>query len=335
MMSHSPRFFRTLLASALTLGMALAIVAERASAGAPMVRTQAPGYYRLKLGDFEVTALNDGTIDFPMDKLLIGASHDEITADYRKVFQKLPAESSMNQFLINTGDKLVLVDTGAGNFYGPTLGNTLSNLKAAGYAPEQVDDVVITHMHVDHIGGLVENGERTFPNAVLHVDKNEYEYWMNHSNKPAASESVRMSFDVADKMFAPYQAAGKLQLFHGDTQITRGIRAIPQTGHTPGHSFFVVESNGSKLVLWGDLVHSAPVQFRNPSVRIVWDSDNQKAEHVREAAFADAASHGYLIGAAHLPFPSFGHLAKADDGKGYVYVPLNYTLNRREEPDGR
>lgn len=115
-MSHSPRFFRTLLASALTLGMALAIVAERASAGAPMVRTQAPGYYRLKLGDFEVTALNDGTIDFPMDKLLIGASHDEITADYRKVFQKLPAESSMNQFLINTGDKLVLVDTGAGNF---------------------------------------------------------------------------------------------------------------------------------------------------------------------------------------------------------------------------
>ena len=333
-MPYSHRLSRTLLASTLILGMELAIIAESAFAGAPMVRTQAPGYYRLMLGDFEVTALNDGTIDFPMDKLLIGASRDEITADYRKAFQKLPAESSMNQFLINTGDRLVLVDTGAGDFYGPTLGNTINNLRAAGYAPGQVDDVVITHMHVDHIGGLVKNGKRTFPNAVLHVDKAEYEYWTNNSNKSAASEAVQVNFDVAKKMFDPYYAAGKLQLFHGDTQIARGIRAIPQTGHTPGHSFFAVESKGAKLVLWGDVVHSAPVQFRDPSVRIVWDSDDQKAEHVREKAFADAASQGYLIGAAHLPFPSFGHLAKADEGEGYVYVPLNYTQNRREGPGG-
>ncbi|AHX13402.1 beta-lactamase [Dyella jiangningensis] len=334
MVSRTHSFARKLLVSALVMASGSTFVAETASAGAPIVQTQAPGYYRLVLGAFEVTALNDGTIDFPMDKLLIGESPDEITADYRKVFQKLPAESSMNQFLINTGDRLVLVDTGAGSFYGPTLGNTVNNLRAAGYTPEQVDDVVITHMHVDHIGGLAKNGQRFFPNAVLHVDKAEYNYWMNQANSAGASEAVRICFEVAPKMFNPYLAAGKLKLFQGDTQIAPGIRATPEAGHTPGHSFFVVESKGAKLVLWGDVVHSAPVQFHDPSVRIVWDSDDKRAEHVREIAFADAAARGYLIGAAHLPFPSFGHITKADSGKGYLYVPLNYTKNRSVENGG-
>lgn len=333
-MRNTHGFARKLLVSALAIATGSTFIADNANAEAPMALTQAPGYYRLMLGAFEVTALSDGTIDFAMDKLLIGKSPGEIAADYRKVFQTLPAESSMNQFLINTGNRLILVDTGAGAFYGPTLGNTLKHLRAAGYAPEQIDDVVITHMHVDHIGGLAKDGQRIFPNAVVHVDKAEYDYWMNHANAARASEAVQINFDVAPKMFGPYLDAGKLRLHQGDTQIAPGIRAVPTAGHTPGHSFFVVESKGAKLVLWGDVVHSAPVQFHDPSVRIVWDSDDRKAEHVREVAFADAAEHGYLIGAAHLPFPSFGHIAKADGGRGYLYVPLNYTQNHRTESHG-
>ncbi|WP_426703043.1 MBL fold metallo-hydrolase [Rhodanobacter sp. Col0626] len=333
-MFHSHRFTHAFLAGALALGIGSALVSKDAPAGTPIIRTQVPGYYRLILGDFEVTALSDGTIDFPMGQLLIGASSEEIKASYRKMFQQLPVELSMNQFLINTGSKVVLVDAGAGAFYGPTLGNTIGNLRAAGYAPEQVDVVVITHMHVDHIGGLVQNGQRAFPNAVLRVDKADYDYWMNRANEARASEAVRINFDVAQKTFGPYRVAGKLQLFHGNTRIAPGIRAVPQPGHTPGHSFLVVENKGAKLVLWGDVVHSAALQFRDPSVRIAWDSDDRKAEHVREAAFADAARNGYLVGAAHLSFPSFGHVARSENGSGYVYVPMNYTQNRHEDAGG-
>ncbi|WP_213949886.1 MBL fold metallo-hydrolase [Luteibacter sp. dw_328] len=330
-MTHRHRFCRAFLASVLVIGIGSTFVTEHASAAAPIVGTQAPGYYRLMLGDIEVTALSDGTIDFRMDKLLIGASADTIKGDYRRAFQSIPAESSMNQFIVNTGSRLVLVDTGAGTFYGATLGKMTDNLRSAGYAPEQIDEVVITHMHADHIGGLVTNGDRTFPNAVLRVDKAEFDYWMNPANEARASKAVRINFDVAQKTFGPYIAAGKIQLFDGETPIAPGIRAIPQPGHTPGHSFIAVESKGKKLVLWGDVVHSSVVQFRDPSVRIVWDSDNREAERVRLAAFADAARNGYLIGAAHLPFPSFGHVARSDDGKGFIYVPLNYTQNRQGE----
>jgi len=327
-MIRTHRFARACLAGALACGIAAAFVPVSTFAAAPMVHTQAPGYYRLMVGDVEVTALNDGTIDFPMDQLLIGISSEQIAAAYRKAFQTLPAESSINQFLVNTGAKLVLVDAGAGSFYGPTLGNTIDNLKAAGYSPDQVDEVVITHMHADHIGGLLKNGERAFPNATIRLDKTEYDFWMNPANRAKAPEGVRVSFDVAQKVFAPYIAAGKVQVFKGAAEIAPGIRAVAAPGHTPGHSFYVVESKGATLVLWGDVVHSAAVQFRDPFVRIAWDSDNHEAERAREAAFADAAKNGYMIGAAHLPFPSFGHVARAEDGKGYVYVPLNYTQNR-------
>jgi glyoxylase-like metal-dependent hydrolase (beta-lactamase superfamily II) len=160
--------FRILTAACLAAA-SLSAAHAAAHAAAPIVGTQAPGYYRVLVGDIEVTALSDGTIDFPMDTLLIGKPATDIRAAYKAAFQKLPAESSMNQLLINTGSKLVLVDAGAGTVFGPTLGNTVANLRAAGYTPDQVDEVVITHMHADHTGGLAHDGERTFPNAELRI----------------------------------------------------------------------------------------------------------------------------------------------------------------------
>jgi glyoxylase-like metal-dependent hydrolase (beta-lactamase superfamily II) len=179
------RFLRnTVLALALgTFGVAF--TASPVSAAAPMVKTQAPGFYRTMLGDFEITVISDGTVDLPVDKLL--SEPAALTdATLKKSFLGSPLEVSDNAFLINTGSRLVLVDTGAGTLFGPTLGKLIANLRAAGYAPEQVDDILLTHMHPDHVGGLVANGQRVFPNAIVHADEHEAAYWLNKANMDKA-----------------------------------------------------------------------------------------------------------------------------------------------------
>jgi len=329
-MSHPrPRSARALLLASIAFAAVTSLMLPPAHAAAPMVGTQAPGYYRIMVGAIEVTALSDGTIDFPMNTLLVGEPSSQIRAAYKSAFQGLPAETSMNQFLINTGGKLVLVDTGAGAFFGPTLGDTVASLRASGYRPEQVDEVVITHMHADHTGGLVQDGEPTFKNAVVHIARADLDFWMNPANEAKAPEGVRASFNVAQKALAPYIAAGKLKPFDGQVVIAPGVTAVPAPGHTAGHTYYAVESKGEKLLVWGDVVHSAAVQFRDPSVRIAWDSDDHAAEAAREKVLADAARGGYLIAGAHLPFPGLGHVTRAAAGQGYVFVPVTYSTNRK------
>jgi glyoxylase-like metal-dependent hydrolase (beta-lactamase superfamily II) len=125
----------------------------------------------------------------------------------------------------------------------------------------------------------------------------------------------------------PYMQAGKLATFDGDTDIIAGVRAQAAYGHTPGHTMYAVESRSEKLVLWGDVVHVAAVQFEDPSVTIGFDVDAAEARHVHELAFADAAENGYLVGGAHLPFPGLGHIRR-DGANAFRYVPLNYSLGK-------
>jgi len=319
-------FIRTALASTVAFAAIGLLSPADSFAAAPQVRTQAPGFYRLMLGSFEITALNDGTADFPMEKLLLDAKLGEVEKAFARSFLKLPVETSVNQFLINTTTKLVLVDAGAGDLYGPTLGHMLANLRAAGYEPEEVDAVLITHLHGDHIGGLSRDGKMTFPNATVYVDQKDVSYWLNESNEAGAPEAVRGNFHADRAAMGFYLAANRLKPFTGDTVIFPGIKAVESPGHTPGHVFYQIESEGQKLMLWGDLVHAAAVQFADPAVAIQWDSDPKQAALTREKAFADAAQNGYWIAGAHLPFPSFGHVRA--EGEGYVYVPINYTMNR-------
>src|SRR5580658_2484720 len=228
-----------------------------ALAAAPQLKTQAPGWYRMMLGDFEVTTLNDGT--FPMDlaKLLSNITPKQLDEDLSRSFLTNPVEASVNGFLINTGSKLVLIDTGAGTFFMPTVGKLLSNLKASGYRPEQVDEIYITHMHGDHVGGLLQDGKPAYPNATVRAARQEADYWLSKAHMDAAPKEAQGAFQTAMSVLNPYVAAGRFKAFDGDVELVPGIRAMATPGHTPGHTVYVVESKGQRLVLWGDLMHSA------------------------------------------------------------------------------
>jgi glyoxylase-like metal-dependent hydrolase (beta-lactamase superfamily II) len=299
------------------------LLAGAAHAGAPIAKTQPPGYYRLMLGDFEVTALFDGALDLQPTKLLTLTTPAQVNKLLARSFEKEPLPTSVNTFLINTGSKLVLVDTGTGGLFGPALGSVVANLKAAGYQPEQVDEIYITHLHADHDGGLMSSDKLAFPNAIVRVDQHDVDYWLDAAQAEKAPAEMKDFFKMAANSLNPYIAAGKLKAFDGDTELVPGVKAVAARGHTAGHSIYVIESKGQKLVLWGDLMHVAAVQFPQPQVTIAFDTDSKAAAVQRKKAFADAARGGYLVGAAHLPFPGLGHLRS--EGKGYAFVPVDYV----------
>jgi glyoxylase-like metal-dependent hydrolase (beta-lactamase superfamily II) len=307
------------VASAIALTLLFSVAAE---AGAPQQKTQAPGYYRLMLGEIEVTAPSDDTFSMDAGKLLTNITPKQIDAALARAFLKDPVETSDNGFLINTGSKLVLIDTGAGTLFGPTLGKLLSNLKASGYRPEQVDEIYITHMHGDHVGGLSADGKPSFPNAIVRAAQQEADFWLSKSHMDAAPKDRKDGYQGAMNMLNPYVSTGKFKPFSGDSQLVPGIRAVASPGHTAGHTLYVIESKGQKLVLWGDLMHVAAAQFADPSVTIRFDTDSVMATAQRRKVFADAAEHGYWVAGAHLSFPGIGHLRTT--GPGYTFVPANY-----------
>ncbi len=322
-------YHRLTFCLAFVLSMPLFTVAQ---ASAPQVKTQAPGYYRMMLGDFEVTALSDGTLVLPVSKMLGNTTPAKVENALKRSYLKDPVETSVNGFLINTGSKLVLIDTGAGTLlgssFGPALGNLIANLKASGYQPEQVDEIYITHMHPDHVGGLMIGDKLAFPNATVRADQREADFWLSQAHMDAAPKEAKNSYQGAMASLNPYVAAGKFKPFVGDTELVPGIRAVASHGHTVGHTTYVVENKGQKLALWGDLMHVAAVQFADPSVVMKFDTDTKLAAMERKKVFADVARQGYWVAGAHIAFPGIGHL-RADDGS-YTWVPANYSSLRSE-----
>jgi glyoxylase-like metal-dependent hydrolase (beta-lactamase superfamily II) len=321
------RLMRAGILAALTSTTAVGLLgASAAHAAAPMVKTFAPGYYRMMLGDFEITALSDGTVDLPMNKLLTNTTPGKVDKALSKSFLKSPVETSVNAYLVNTGNKLILVDAGAGTLFGPTLGKLLANLKASGYQPEQVDEVYLTHIHPDHVGGLMTSDKLAFPNADVRVDKRDADFWLSQANMDKAPADAKGSFQGAMASLNPYAKAGRLKPFDSGVELTLGIKAVSTPGHTVGHNAFVIQSKGQTLALWGDLVHVAAVQFEQPGVAIQFDTDSKSAVAQRKKAYTEAVKQGYLVAGAHLPFPGIGHVRTA--GKGYAWVPVNYAPGR-------
>ena len=303
-----------------TVGMALASLPCHAE---PLqAQNKAQGFYRFTLGKYEVVALSDGTAQRSVDKIM--SKPEEVRRILFHNHDAHPVGLSINAFLINTGSKLVLVDTGAGELFGSQSGGELiANLRAAGYQPEQIDAVLLTHIHGDHSGGLSIGGNRVFPNALVYVDKRDPDFWLSSEAEQAAPADRKTTFQQSHATVDPYVIAGKLRSFDGTTQLFEGIRSISIYGHTPGHSAYLIESEGKRLLLWGDIIHVMEVQFQKPEVTIDYDVNPKMAVESRIKLLADAADQRYMVGGAHIQFPGLGYV-RADSG-GYSWIPLQQS----------
>lgn len=289
----------------------------------PGITQQGADAYAFKIGDVRVTALSDGTVPQDLHKILQGITTEKIDTQLAHAYQSNPVEASVSGFLLEMGDSLVLVDTGAGNQFGPGLGGKLlDSLNAAGFNAEDVTDVLITHAHSDHIGGLTRDDQIVFGNATVHVGKPDIDFFLDRENA-AKSGYEKLFFDQAIQVLTPYIDAGKIDVFDETTEILPGVTASLHPGHTPGSAFYTLESQGQTLTFGGDIIHAQAVQFHDPSVTIVYDVDSKMAAEVRSKAFSGFANDRDLVALPHMPFPGVGHIREAQ--KGYDWVPINYS----------
>jgi glyoxylase-like metal-dependent hydrolase (beta-lactamase superfamily II) len=303
------------------LGSVLA-PAVPAVAKAPFAGVQAAGVYRLKVGSFEVTVLSDGWI--PLETKLFTGNAGSAGKSLETSF--LPRDNiptAVNEWLVNTGDKLILVDTGTSNVFAPTLGRMAKNLAAAGVDPAAVDMVVLTHLHPDHAAGLLTPDKKiAFPNATVHVAEAEYAFWTSAELYAKAPDEFKLFFDLARNSIKPYVDAGKVEQFKDRAEFAPGITASAAPGHTMGHTMVRLSSGSRELLLWGDIVHNAALQFAEPERAITFDTDQALAIASRKRVFDMTATDRLMIAGAHLPFPGLGHVTRA--AAGYAYVPVEW-----------
>jgi glyoxylase-like metal-dependent hydrolase (beta-lactamase superfamily II) len=302
------------VALAATTGL-VPIAASAAGSGTQVVAAQ-----KFKVGDIVVTAVSDGYIALPLGALQ-GIS-PEAMADLFAKAHKDPNgfQAAVNAYLVQSGDEHWLIDAGTGNVFGPTLGDVPKVLAALGVQPSQISKLIVTHMHGDHIGGALADGAALYPNAELVVTAADHGFWASRDIQAQAPENFRGGFDLAIGVFDAY--GDRLRLVKGEADLAPGLTARPLPGHTVGHQGVMIDSGNDSLLIWGDVVHVAPVQMVRPEVTIGFDTDQDMAAKTRADVFASLAGTGQKIAGMHMPFPGVGYVEKAGDG--YRFEPVGW-----------
>ncbi len=274
---------------------------------------QTPDTFSHKLGKFEIILLSEGQRTGSSD-ILIGATP-------QMLYECIPSGSfpnATNAFLIKTPDSNILVDTG----YGTKL---FSNLKSLGISPEQIDIILITHMHGDHIGGLLQNNKVMFPKSKIYIPQPEYDYWMDDKAMLELPESKQGGFLNARKIIAAYKDS--ISLFQPNMinkqlySLLPGISAIAAYGHTPGHTVYLVESDDDQIMIWGDITHAMAIQIPYPSVAVTYDIDFKQAIISRKNILDFVSRNNNLIAGMHIAFPAIGIISTISSG-GYVFYQI-------------
>lgn len=291
-------------------------------AAAPMLGNGRPSFNRFKLGDFEITTVADGGIMLDGPHPIFGQDQDEAAVQALAEANHLSPtkmEIQFNPVIINTGAELVILDTGNGAARRPNAGNFVAALKTAGYTPDQVDVVVITHMHPDHIGGIMEEGKPAFPNARYVTGRAEYDFWASPDRLSGPTEGAAT---LVQSNVVP--VAEKLTFLEPGGDVVSGITAVEAYGHTPGHMAYNIESNGKRLLVWADAANHFVVSIQKPDWHVRFDMDKERAGTTRKTLFDMAAADRIPVTGYHMPFPAVGYIeAKASE---YRWVPSAYEL---------
>jgi len=297
------------------------VLSRPASGAAPLAAAQGPGIYRYRLGDYQLTALYDGIWYLPIDdKFVHNASADQVDAALHLAYlppRVLPV--SFTALLVNTGAKLVLIDTGTAGQITDTAGIMLDNLKLAGVEPAQVDTILISHFHPDHIDGIkTKDGARVFPNAEIFVPDPEWAFWMDDANMSRFSGAVHRYFLNARRIFS--DIANEVHRFKPGAEVAPGIESIAAYGHTPGHTAFAIHSGKQSILVMSDTAREPFLFVRHPQWQPSYDMDGPQAVRTRVGMLDRAAAARMLVEAYHFPFPACGHIVKA--GAGYELEPV-------------
>ena len=284
-------------------------------AAAPPAKRQASGAYRFKLGAYQMTAIYDGLWPLKIeDNFIRNASNAEVEASLAAAF--LPPgilQINFTALLVNTGRRLVLIDTGTAGQIVDSAGTLLDNLAVAGIKPAAIDTILISHFHPDHINGIKDkNGRKVFPNAEIAVPDAEWAYWMNEANMAGVSPTVHKYFLNARRIFR--DLAGEVKRFTPGSEVAPGISAIAAPGHTPGHVAFSVWSGNQSMLVIADTARNPELFVRHPDWQPAFDMHGAVAVASRKRLLDQAAADKMLVHGYHFPFPAIGHIAKAVTG---------------------
>ncbi|MEM6340948.1 MAG: MBL fold metallo-hydrolase [Pseudomonadota bacterium] len=303
-MPHSPKISRrAAIAGAATLPFA----ATQIHAGAPMLGGSQPQFTRVGLGDFEVTTILAGSRAVEGPHQIFGLNVDEETFNSVSAEAGLPTDAAQFFFtptIVNTGAELVLFDTGLQG------AATVAAIEAAGYTADQVDVVVITHMHGDHIGGLLTDGSATFPNARYVTGGVEFDAWAAQG-----SDGFEASVRPLAEQFTMLDDGGS---------VASGVTAMAAFGHTPGHMIYMIESGGQQLAVCADFANHYVWSLAYPDWEVKFDMDKEAAAATRRSILGMLAADKIPFVGYHMPFPAIGYVET--NGDGFRYVPHSYQL---------
>ncbi|KFX66343.1 MBL fold metallo-hydrolase [Paraburkholderia fungorum] len=268
-----------------------------------------------RVGDFTITAISDGYLTASLD-FLSNIDPSEASRMQSDAGQKEPSAVHINCYLVRGAGRTILIDGGAGGIkqWG---GRLRTNLSLAGVEPSEIDTILLTHAHPDHVGGLVDTaGHISFPNAELLAHEQEVKFWQDDGNLSRASERARGNFLIARQVFDGYR--DRLRTFN-EGEVLPGIRAMPLPGHTDGHSGYLLESHDQGLLVWGDIVHFPHIQVKRPDVSIAFDQAPSLAAVTRSRLLDVASSEGLLIAGMHLGELGFARIKRTSGSYGLLY----------------